>query len=150
MDKGSRIEEYVASLGIEPSVHDPRYIAYFTCFNRREYYEAHDVLEHLWLRERDGSHAFYKGLIQFAGAFVHLKKQYLRPEHPKDRFRTRPAVRLFALAEKNLSSYLPRHHALDVQCVLDIAAHYSRAITYANPSSNPWSPDSAPVLTLQP
>jgi hypothetical protein len=31
------------------------------------------VLEHLWLDCRDSNHLYFKGLIQIAGAFVHLK-----------------------------------------------------------------------------
>ena len=43
------------------------------------------VLEHLWLKEGRGApdYAFYKGLIQLAGGFVHLKLQRSHPEHPK-------------------------------------------------------------------
>ena len=40
------------------------------------------------------NYLFFKGLIQVAGAFVHLQKQFLHPEHPKHRPRLRPAVRL--------------------------------------------------------
>ena len=80
--KAERIEAYVKSFGPAAEGYDPCYLAYFVCFNTQEYYEAHDVLEHLWLQREDENHAFFKGLIQLAGAFVHLKKQNLRPEHP--------------------------------------------------------------------
>ena len=54
---------------------DAHYLGYFACFNRGWFYEAHDVLEELWLANRTGpNYAFYKGLIQLAGAFVHLQK----------------------------------------------------------------------------
>src|SRR5467141_2575177 len=59
---------------------DAHYLGYFQCFNLGLFYEAHDVLEELWLSDRQGTNgAFYKGLIQFAGAFVHLKRGRLRP-----------------------------------------------------------------------
>ncbi len=49
-------------------------------FNRQLFYEAHDVLEDLWLPDRHGPNGnFYKGLIQLAGAYVHLQKNRLRP-----------------------------------------------------------------------
>ena len=49
-------------------------LGWLECFNSGEFYEAHDVLEDLWLEERETLNAnFYKGLIQLAGAFVHLK-----------------------------------------------------------------------------
>jgi hypothetical protein len=31
---------------------DARYLGYFACFNEQQYYEAHDVLEDLWLLDR--------------------------------------------------------------------------------------------------
>src|SRR2546428_12912527 len=59
---------------------DAHYLGYFECFNRELFHEAHDVLEELWLAEKHGpNYSFYKGLIQLAGAFVHLQKHRLRP-----------------------------------------------------------------------
>ena len=84
--------------------HDAHYLGYFECFNRQLFYEAHDVLEELWLGQRDGpNYAFYKGLIQLAGAFVHLQKN-----------RPGPAAALFKLAEANLGLYPAKHQRLDV------------------------------------
>ena len=34
---------------------DAHYVGYFDCFNRQLFYEAHDVLEDLWLPDRHGS-----------------------------------------------------------------------------------------------
>ena len=59
---------------------DPHYAGFFECFNQQLFYEAHDVLEELWLpRRREPDGLFYKGLIQLAGAFVHLQKDRLSP-----------------------------------------------------------------------
>ena len=107
MKKGQKIEAFVESLSTG-STHDPCYEGYFICFNEQKYYEAHDVLEHLWLKEQGPAHQFFKGLIQLAGAFVHLQKQYRRPEHATDGRRLRPAWRLFKLAQTNLEPYLAR------------------------------------------
>ncbi|HEX4083767.1 MAG TPA: DUF309 domain-containing protein [Chthoniobacteraceae bacterium] len=125
----------------------PEYAGYFTCFNRQEYYEAHDVLEHLWLRTRDGNHAFYKGLIQFAGAFVHLQKQYRRPDHPKDASRAKPAARLFGLAAKNLEAYRPAHLRLDVERVWKMSMAFAEEIARSG-YRNPWTPETAPRLEI--
>lgn len=55
--------------------YDPRYVRFFECFNQQLFFEAHEVLEALWLPQRQGLNGrFYKGLIQLAGAFVHLQK----------------------------------------------------------------------------
>jgi len=61
--------------GVETDPHDPHFAGYSRCFNEQKFYEAHDVLEALWLQDRNGPDGdFFKGLIQFAGAFVHLQK----------------------------------------------------------------------------
>src|SRR5438128_2040143 len=40
---------------------DPHYLGFFEYFNKGEFYEAHDVLESLWLAQRkEGNGAFYK------------------------------------------------------------------------------------------
>ena len=71
---------------------DRHYTGYFEMFNCQKYFEAHEVLEHIWLKDRNGPDgAFHKGLIQLAGAFVHVQKN-----------RPRPAVSLFKLALANL------------------------------------------------
>ena len=50
---------------------DAYYAGYFEQFNRQKFYEAHDVLEHIWLKDKHGPNGnFYKGLIQLAGAFA--------------------------------------------------------------------------------
>ena len=149
LQKAERIEAYVKSFGLEAEAFDPCYLAYFICFNAQEYYEAHDVLEHLWLQREDENHAFFKGLIQFAGAFVHLKKQFARPWHPTDGRRMRPAVRLFALATRNLSPYLPSHMGLDVSQVIKLASDHVARIEASGFSVNPWRHETAPKLELQ-
>ena len=91
---------------------DAHYLGYFDCFNRQLFYEAHDVLEELWLANRHGPHGdFYKGLIQLAGAFVHIQKN-----------RRVPAAALFRLARANLEKYPARHHHLDRPAVLEFVA----------------------------
>jgi uncharacterized protein len=149
LNKAERIEAYVKSFGLEAEGFDPCYLAYFVCFNAQEYYEAHDVLEHLWLQREDENHAFFKGLIQFAGAFVHLKKQSERPWHRTDGRRMHPAVRLFALAARNLSPYSPRHMGLDVAGVLNLASDHVTRIEASGFLKNPWRPDTAPRLELR-
>ena len=111
MKKHHRVSAFAASLAEDgdPPL-DPRYLGYFKCFNAAQYYEAHDVLENLWLESRDIPEAnFYKGLIQLAGAFVHLKKHHERVFPPKDLRRLAPASRLFALARENLRPFSPHH-----------------------------------------
>jgi len=128
----------------------PFYRAYFRCWNEQLYYEAHDVLEQLWLNNDTADDNFFKGLIQAAGAFVHLKKNFEHPTHAKHSRRLRPAVKLFELAERNLSSFAPQRHALDVSVLLDLLRSTRQKIIESDFQSNPWSPKNAPQVNLSP
>src|ERR1700746_2327387 len=104
MNKEDRVAAFTRELSSDGKVDDRAYYrAYFQLFNDQQYYEAHDVLEQLWLKAFEADTQFYKGLIQLAGAFVHLQKQFRRPTHPTDGRRLRSALRLFKLAHKNLT-----------------------------------------------
>lgn len=127
----------------------PFYRAYFQCWNEQRYYEAHDVLEQVWLKKDSEDDDFFKGLIQAAGAYVHLQKNFEHPKHPKHGRRLRPAVRLFALAEKNLQKFAPQHHRLDVTGLLVILKTHRENILGSDFKSNPWSPATAPRLTIR-
>jgi predicted metal-dependent hydrolase len=122
---------------------DAHYIGYFECFNRGWFYEAHDVLEELWLQDRHGPQGnFYKGLIQFAGAFVHLQK------HSDLRPRLRPAAALFKLAQANLVRYPGWHQAIDVGRLLALIEEWLGRLETARFAVNPLATTEAPILTL--
>jgi hypothetical protein len=155
MNKGERISQFVAELSSgevdvdRGDVADhPCYRAFFRCWNEQRYYEAHDVLEQLWLRTKSRDADYFKGLIQAAGAFVHLQKQFQHPSHAKHGRRLPPAVRLFRLAEQNLSSFLPRHHCLDVAALCRLLRAYADEIVASDHTINPWSPETAPRLVV--
>ncbi len=120
--------------------------AFFLCFNRQAYYEAHDVLEQLWLQERDST--FYKGLIQLAGAYVHLQKQFQHPSHPKHGRRLRPAARLFQLAIRNLAPHGPFCSGVPLHAVLKECNRLVALLEASQFTLNPWSPASAPTLPV--
>jgi hypothetical protein len=124
---------------------DPHYAGYFECFNRGWFYEAHDVLEELWLADRHGpGGAFHKGLIQFAGAFVHLQK------HTPSRPRLKPAAALLRLARANLARYAPRHERLDVRGVLAAIGDWLAWLEADNFAVNPLATHPPPRLQLEP
>jgi uncharacterized protein len=157
MDKGERISRFVSQMvgasadpATGPVVDHPFYRAYFQCWNEQQYYEAHDVLEQVWLKKDSPDDNFFKGLIQAAGAFVHLKKNFEHPQHPKHGKRLRPASRLFQMAETNLASFVPRHHGLDVSRLLEILKNHREALIRSEFQTNPWSPATAPQLSLDP
>jgi Domain of unknown function (DUF309) len=124
------------------------YLAFFRCWNEQRYYEAHDVLEQLWLNTESPDADFFKGLIQAAGAFVHLQKRFEHPSHAKHSRRLPPAVRLFRLAQKNLANFAPWHHALDVAALCKLLSRYADEIVASDYTINPWSPETAPKLKL--
>ena len=154
MNKGERISQFVRDLegddaNFSGDVADhPFYRAYFRCWNDQLYYEAHDVLEHLWLKTDTADDNFFKGMIQAAGAFVHLQKNFEHPTHAKHGRRLRPAVKLFELAEKNLAAFAPKHHALDVAALVDLLRSIREKIVASDFKTNPWSPSRAPKLEL--
>jgi predicted metal-dependent hydrolase len=117
---------------------DAHYLGYFECFNQQSYYEAHEVLEKLWLglkNEPDGN--FYKGLIQLAGAFVHLQKN-----------RSQPALSLLLLAENNLKRYPDTHHSLNLRQVFALIEDW-RSIIQASPTTeNLLSVSTPPKVVL--
>jgi predicted metal-dependent hydrolase len=117
---------------------DPHYTGYFDCFNRGLFYEAHDVLEQLWLKDRHGPNgSFYKGLIQLAGAFVHLQKNRLRP-----------AAALFKLADANLKNYPEQHEQLNLRELRDLIARWLAETEASEFALNPLTAAHHPKILL--
>lgn len=118
---------------------DPHYLGYFHCFNHQLFYEAHEVLEHLWLGDRRGPNGdFFKGLIQLAGAFVHLQRN-----HPQ------PAAALFKLALANLDKYPPLHEHLSVEATCQLARKWLEELERTRFGVNPLTSQTAPELNLE-
>jgi predicted metal-dependent hydrolase len=117
---------------------DAQYFAFFECFNQGLYFEAHDVLEELWLpRRTEPIGLFYKGLIQLAGAFVHLQKGRLRP-----------AGALFVLARANLERYSPFRDRLDVKSALELIGNWRRKLEEGDFKVNPLNLRDRPKIML--
>jgi predicted metal-dependent hydrolase len=132
--KSPKIAKLIAHLRHDR--YDARYLGYFECFNAQLYYEAHDVLEDLWLEKRntDMDH-FYKGLIQLAGAFVHLKKNRLDP-----------GARLFRLCRRHLAPYATHTEGLDVDEVLRRINGWLQLLESSDYASSPYDPAHPPRM----
>lgn len=128
----------------------PHYLAYFECFNQQDYYDAHDVLEALWLSEgKEGpNYHYFKGLIQAAGAFVHLQLNYRHPDHPAHSRRLPPSGRLFRRALYHLGLYPASHLALDLIAFRSMCELYLLPMEASSFTLNPWTPERAPVVSL--
>lgn len=119
---------------------DPRYAGFFECFNAGEFYESHDVLEDLWLESRGGpKDLFYKALIQFAGAFVHLQKD-----------RMGAAGKLFRLSKGYLSRYPETYEELAVAALIREIDRWLQRLESPSRLGNPLASNSAPQILLQP
>jgi predicted metal-dependent hydrolase len=118
---------------------DPHYTGYFELFNGQKFYEAHDVLENLWLADKHGVNGnFYKGLIQLAGAFVHLQKNHIRP-----------SAALFKLARTNFEKYSRIHEHLNLQTVGVLIKKWLDDLERTHFTINPLTAGNAPKLTLE-
>ena len=117
---------------------DCRYLGFFDLFNQQKFYESHDVLEDLWLEQgkQGENYGFYKGLIQLAGAFVHLQKGRLRP-----------AGALFRLSKSYLSQYPQFHESISLEKVFSVMAKWEAALD-DNPKVNPINKLEEPTIEL--
>ena len=137
MSKSKRVAEMVVRH--QGRKLDAHYLGYFDLFNRQKFYEAHDVLEHIWLKDKYGPNgSFYKGLIQLAGAFVHLQKDRLRP-----------AAALFKLALANFEKYPRQHEQLDVAAVGVLIQTWLGNLESTHFKTNPLGAGYAPKLALE-
>jgi predicted metal-dependent hydrolase len=145
MGKHQRIAARVADMDASGGFH-PCYLEYFRLFNAQEYYEAHDVLEHIWLGSDGERYIFYKALIQFAGGFVHLQHHHREPGHRVHGKRLRPAARLFRRSAELLAGLPPAYEGLAVEEIVVMAISSAEALELADYTRNPWRPDLAPQL----
>lgn len=123
--KDQRVEAMVAAY--RGGALDAHFAAYVDLFNRQRFYEAHDALEAFWLRERHGPDGeFLKGLIQLAGAFVHVQKN-----------RAGPAAALFRLAQRRLAQYPRSHRGLNLPAVLGLIEQWLQRLAWNEPPSAP-------------
>ncbi|MEE2948086.1 MAG: DUF309 domain-containing protein [Verrucomicrobiota bacterium] len=122
--------------GIDAGEHDPHLIGFLRCFNKQQFYEAHEVLEALWINQRTGQDGdFFKGLIQFAGSFVHLQKRRLRP-----------AKLLFLRSTTYLCKYPSPHYALDVEGIIRLAKCWAADAEVAIPETELLAKQAPPQI----
>jgi predicted metal-dependent hydrolase len=97
--------------------YDPRYLAGIVLFNRRNFFEAHEVWEDIWGDCGSDERRFYQALIQAAVALLHFGNGNLAG-----------ARKLFASSRKYMEPYRPAYLGLDVvgfwaamdQCFADV------------------------------
>ena len=88
------------------------------CFNSGRFYEAHDVLEVLWLPvRRTPEGEIWKGLIQLAAAFVHVQHG-----------RSGPALSLLRTARARLRQAGAAHPWVDLPAAIALADSWEARI----------------------
>lgn len=76
-------------------------------FNRRYFFEAHDVWEEIWQKERGPMRDFFKGLIHLAGGFHHFTNENYRGSSA-----------LLSSGVRYLEGYLPAQLGINLAAIL--------------------------------
>ena len=86
-----------------PTGYDDRYLAGIACFNRGEYFDAHEVWEDLWMDCPSADRRFFQSLIQAAVSLYHWGNG-----------NRAGADRLFHSGKRYMEPYRPKYRGLDV------------------------------------
>src|SRR5580704_6002996 len=86
-------------------------------FNAREFFEAHEVWEEVWLIEDEPEKTFLQGIIQIAAAFHHYR-----------RGNSDGAETLLAAGIVKISRFPARHRGLAIHDLRDEAKSWARAL----------------------
>jgi predicted metal-dependent hydrolase len=116
-----------------PEPEDPRYLDGIACFNRGDYFDAHEVWEELWNDCPAADRRFYQALIQAAVALYHFE-------------RGNPAgtARLFRSGKRYMEPYHTTHRGLD------IVAFWEQVESHVRPALGGAStPGPMPVIAIR-
>lgn len=86
-------------------------------FNTRRFFECHETLEDIWRAEPRPLRQFYKGIIQVAAGFHHLRRNNWKG-----------TVNKLESGTRYLEPFRPRHLGVDVQRLIDEARGCRSAI----------------------
>ncbi|HXX95191.1 MAG TPA: DUF309 domain-containing protein [Planctomycetota bacterium] len=117
--------------------HDPRFLEGVDCFNRQDFYAAHDAWESLWLERFGEEKDFLQGLILCAVALHHYGRKNL--SGARSRFR---------LAMEKLEKYPPTYWNVELgKFVRRMRGAMYRLLTQEAPP--PLEPKTVPPLKLK-
>jgi predicted metal-dependent hydrolase len=80
------------------------YYEFFVSFNEEDYYTCHDLLEEIWMTDKEN--LFIKGLLQMSVAIYHYSYGNVKG-----------ARSMMMTAHRYLQSYRPKHWGLDLENV---------------------------------
>ena len=93
----------------------PLFVRGVAHFNAREFWEAHEAWEELWLVAESELEQYLQGLIQLAAAYHHVKRGTFRG-----------AVRLFEAAARRLSAFPDPHCGLTRAAAVGAARQHAQ------------------------
>jgi predicted metal-dependent hydrolase len=104
-------------------------------FNEGLYWEAHEAWEEAWTPDRRGpDRGFYKGLIQVAAGCLHYGRR-----------NRRGTVNKWRSGIDYLRPYLPRHHGVELQPLVELIEANLQAVLV---SPDGW-PEGLPMPVLE-
>jgi hypothetical protein len=103
------------------------------CFNRREFFTCHEVLEEIWLDEPASEKPFYQGLIQIAAGFHHWQRR-----------NRAGALSLLCAGAEKLRACPASCHGIDVAGLLAALAPWLERLDRGD------SPDDLPLPRIEP
>lgn len=92
---------------MENEAYDRRYLEGIRWFNKRDFFEAHEVWEDLWLDCEDADRRFYQGLIQVAVCLHHFGNG-----------NTLGARKLYHSSRAYLGQYGAKYRGLDIEALV--------------------------------
>jgi hypothetical protein len=112
--------------------YDPRYLAGILFFNRRDFFEAHEVWEDVWTEASGPERRFYQGLIQAAVALHHFRNGNVRG-----------ALKLYRTGRAYMEPLDERYFGLDKQAFWREMARCFQEL-HATPEPDPLTLPSPP------
>jgi uncharacterized protein len=108
---------------------DEKFERGLTHFNAREFFEAHEVWEEIWLTENEPEKTFLQGIIQIAAAFHHYR-----------RGNSDGAETLLASGIVKLTRFPADHRGLAIHDLREEAKMWARALGGLRPAGDPKLP----------
>jgi bacterioferritin-associated ferredoxin len=107
-------------------------------FNRRYYWETHEVLEGIWMEEHGKPRLFYQGLIQASAALYHVLNA-----------NAQGVIRLAEESRNKLRPYSPSFMSVPVEGLLDTLDQYLlQAREILGHTRSGFDYDKLPLLTI--
>ena len=121
--------------------YEPRYLAGILCFNERDFFEAHEVWESLWMELAGPERRFVQALIQAAVALYHFNNGNLRG-----------AVKLFQSSRDYMNKFAPIYWGLDIAGFWRQMEYcFDEALKAADPAAPPeLHEERIPSIALEP